>query len=138
MWTCEEKMKYWNDIDLVRSYSLKSFEDTLKMIKAELERDGGIHEVHNFYEYENGTKAQISIDLPGVKKSDVKIVVEKFVNYNCVKVTSVRNKCLSAFDIYCKKGYDVDNATATLEDGVLTITALAKKEKEVPRQIVIT
>lgn len=69
-------------------------------------------------------KSKITIDLPGYKKSGIKITFE---NGNLfVKVEGERGKKTYKFSV--TEIGDIDNISSTFEDGVLTILVPKKKE----------
>lgn len=71
-----------------------------------------------------------SFDVPGAKKQDIEIVSsDKYVD---IKVTAKGRKYHSKYRV--DDYYDTLSASATLEDGVLTLTIPANQEKK-PKSI---
>lgn len=78
----------------------------------------------NTLEFQDG-KATLELDAPGVKKEDVLISIEKDVLY----INWVRNKQKYTYNRTLAVNVDEAKSTATLKDGVLTVTLY-----EIPRQ----
>ena len=92
---------------------------------------------------ENDNKYQISMDLPGVKKSEVSAQLED--DGRVLHVSGGRKVIKDGKTVETKfdkrftigRNVDVSQLTANLSDGVLTVTAPKKKEPE-PMKISIT
>jgi HSP20 family protein len=78
-------------------------------------------------------KMEISVDLPGVKLSDLDVSIQG----NEVTVQAKRGDRLQAYSWLVRQDYDSANPKAHLEDGVLTLT-FAKKPEAKSRKIEVT
>jgi HSP20 family protein len=79
----------------------------------------------------------VEIDLPGVKKKDLKVTYNEDTNVAYVEAKrTITSKTGSKEETYTRSfrlnpsDFDVDKFVSKLSDGVLTITAPRKKEKE--------
>jgi HSP20 family protein len=91
---------------------------------------------HHVHETENAV--QLSVDVPGVKSSDLKVEVED----NVLRVTGERktagseSRFVRSFAID-RESIDPSHVKANLDCGVLTLT-VPKREKATPKTIAIT
>lgn len=88
------------------------------------------HEHLNFTKETNKNQATYSIDIPGVKKEDVQITSENDI----INIDWKRNKKEFKYYFMLPKQYDNNNSSATLENGVLTLTFELRKEMK-PKKI---
>lgn len=120
----------------VKSYFDRLFEDTFDNAFNDLFQiptGWGIESKKN----EDGSLA-VSIDVPGIKESDLSIEIDK----NILIVRGERKTATSTYklnkSISIPEGYDTDQITAELKDGVLSINIIgkplppAKEVKKIP------
>jgi len=88
----------------------------------------------DYYETENGF--MLEVELPGVKKEDLDIQVEK--NILTVKATRMRKDEKSTYERSFRLADDIDtnNIKVSLENGILSF-ALAKKQQAAARKLTI-
>ena len=88
----------------------------------------------DYYETENGFA--LEVELPGVKKEDMDIQVEK--NIITVKATRARkeSKCTYERSFRLADDIDTENIKVSLENGVLSF-ALSKKQAAAARKLTI-
>ena len=88
----------------------------------------------DYYEVDNGF--MLEVELPGVKKEDLDIQVEK----NIITVKATRNRKESKFtyerSFRLADDIDTENIKVTLENGVLSF-ALSKKQAAAARKLTI-
>lgn len=98
----------------------------------------GTHPAVDLYEDDNNVYARF--ELPGFKKDEIKIQIEKDVLTVEVNRTSedtdAQNSVNLSRAVSIPEGVDVDNVSARLEDGILSVT-LPKQEARKPRMIEI-
>lgn len=120
----------------VKSYFDRLFEDTFDNAFNDLftiPTGWGIDSKKN----EDGSLA-VSIDVPGIKESDLSIEIDK----NLLIVRGERKTATSTYklnkSLSIPEGYDTDQITAELKDGVLSINIMgkplppAKEVKKIP------
>mmetsp|Transcript_7404 Transcript_7404/g.11261 ORF Transcript_7404/g.11261 Transcript_7404/m.11261 type:complete len:237 (+) Transcript_7404:31-741(+) len=96
--------------------------------------------------FDNGEQFQISLDVPGVKASDIKVDLEedgKVLNLSGVRSFSKGDGTYSSTfsrSFQLDPSLDTDNLTANLHNGVLTISAPKdlKKVEEAVKSIAVT
>lgn len=88
----------------------------------------------DYYEVDNGF--MLEVELPGVKKEDLDIQVEK--NIITVKATRARKECKCTYERSFRLADDIDteNIKVSLENGVLSF-ALSKKQAAAARKLTI-
>lgn len=64
----------------------------------------------------------IEIECPGVKKKDIKIMIDRFAGYQEVNVSYVDRKSNEVKKTYYFYESDIESTTAEVEDGLLKIT----------------
>ena len=67
------------------------------------------------------------IDIPGVKKEDVDILVEDRI----LQIKTIRNNKEKLLTIQLTKQYDLETIDALIENGVLYITLKRKEKKKI-------
>ena len=82
---------------------------------------------------DHGDKVELSIDVPGIKASNLKVAVEDGV----LTISGTRDDTSFSRQFQLDRTVDVAKLAANLADGVLTITA-PKIEEPAPIQITIT
>ena len=88
------------------------------------------HDHLNFTKQINKKQICYSIDIPGVAKKDIQITSEE----NTINLQWSRNDNQFKYYFTIPKQYDHKNSSATLENGVLTLTFNIRKELE-PKKI---
>jgi HSP20 family protein len=88
----------------------------------------------DYYEVDNGF--MLEVELPGVKKEDLDIQVEK--NIITVKATRARKESKFTYERSFRLADDIDteNIKVSLENGVLSF-ALSKKQAAAARKLTI-
>jgi len=94
---------------------------------------------HNGYDYSEKTdRVELTIDIPGIKRKDIKVIVdeeERELEVSGVRRTDVVQKFSKSFSL--DKGLEPGAMTAKHADGVLHI-AIPKKQKAPPMEIAVT
>ena len=104
-------------------YGIQNFLDNLNACNAQ--NECSYTPKADYYEVDNGF--MLEVELPGVKKEDLDIQVEK--NIITVKATRNRKESKSTYERSFRPADDIDteNIKETLENGVLS---LKKKKKQ--------
>lgn len=122
-------------------YGLQNLIDSLNSINAAAEKNESAECVKreytyspkaDYYEVENGFT--LEVELPGVKKEDLDIQVEK--NILTVKATRTRKDNTVHYDRSFRLADDIDtdNIQVTLENGILAF-GLVKKQQAAARKL---
>lgn len=113
-------------------YGIQNFLDSLNAANAQGECN--YTPKADYYEVENGF--MLEVELPGVKKEDIDIQVEK--NIVTVKATRERKDTKVTYErnFRLADDIDVDNIKVTLENGVLAF-ALVKKQQASARKLTV-
>lgn len=113
-------------------YGIQNFLDSLNAANAQGECN--YTPKAEYYEIENGF--MLEVELPGVKKEDIDIQVEK--NIVTVKATRERKDGKVTYErsFRLADDIDVDNIKVALENGVLAFT-LAKKQQAAARKLTV-
>jgi len=111
-------------------YGIQNFLDSLNAANAQGECNSTPKA--EYYEVENGF--MLEVELPGVKKEDIDIQVEK--NIVTVKATRARRDTKVTYERSFRLADDIDteNIKVSLENGVLAF-ALAKKQQAAARKL---
>lgn len=90
--------------------------------------------VATIYEAENGYT--LEVELPGVKKEDVSIEMER--NVLTIKGSRKRGETETTYERSFRVAdqIDSDNVTAVMEDGVLRLSLNKKKESEAKKIVI--
>merc|ERR1712224_759852 len=101
---------------------------------------GGYYSTHRYELVDNNEKFELTVDVPGVKEEDIEIKLEE--NLLTIRGQRTASSESSRFSSKFSKAFsldqtvDVDKFTATLKNGVLTVSApkdLGKLEENVRR-----
>lgn len=113
-------------------YGIQNFLDSLNAANAQGECN--YTPKADYYEVENGF--MLEVELPGVKKEDIDIQVEK--NIVTVKATRERKDAKVTYErsFRLAEDIDVDNIKVSLENGVLAF-ALVKKQQAAARKLTV-
>lgn len=113
-------------------YGIQNFLDSLNAANAQGECN--YTPKADYYEVENGF--MLEVELPGVKKEDIDIQVEK--NIVTVKATRERKDAKVTYERSFRLADDIDteNIKVSLENGVLAF-ALAKKQQAAARKLTV-
>ena len=112
-------------------YGIQNFLDNLNAANAQNEC---YTPKADYYEVENGF--MLEVELPGVKKEDLDVQVEK--NIITVKATRARKESKFTYERSFRLADDIDteNIKVSLENGVLSF-ALVKKQQAAARKLTI-
>lgn len=113
-------------------YGIQNFLDSLNAANAQGECN--YTPKADYYEVENGF--MLEVELPGVKKEDIDIQVEK--NIVTVKATRERKDAKVTYERSFRLADDIDteNIKVSLENGVLAF-ALVKKQQAAARKLTV-
>lgn len=113
-------------------YGIQNFLDSLNAANAQGECN--YTPKADYYEVENGF--MLEVELPGVKKENIDIQVEK--NIVTVKATRERKDTKVTYErsFRLAEDIDVDNIKVSLENGVLAF-ALVKKQQAAARKLTV-
>lgn len=113
-------------------YGIQNFLDNLNACNAQ--NECSYTPKADYYEVDNGF--MLEVELPGVKKEDLDIQVEK--NIITVKATRARKESKFTYERSFRLADDIDteNIKVTLENGVLSFL-LAKKQAAAARKLTI-
>lgn len=113
-------------------YGIQNFIDSLNAVNAQ--NECCYTPKADYYETENGF--MLEVEIPGVKKEDLDVQIEK--NIVTVKATRARKESKFTYERSFRLADDIDteNIKVSLENGVLSF-ALTKKQQAAARKLSI-
>jgi HSP20 family molecular chaperone IbpA len=91
----------------------------------------------NYYFKQDGDEYVVSIDMPGIKKTDLSITISKESNDNTLSIKAQNKDRNYSQNLKVSNKFDESNVKACLSEGVLKIRMKLKEEVSTKRKVEI-